>query len=61
MAKYSVEVWVVTSYRLEVDADDEAAAEKAAESTLQEHHVRDAGGMYEDNWQDVMSAEKVTA
>jgi hypothetical protein len=54
--RYQVEVWVITSYHLTVEAPDADAAEKQAEGLLSEGHVRDFGGVWADNWQDVMSA-----
>lgn len=58
--QYTVEVWVVISYHLTVEAPDAEAAEEQAKALLSESHVRDAGGVYEDTWQDVMSAEEMT-
>jgi hypothetical protein len=57
--RYRVEVWVVTSYHLTVEARDEDDAEQQAKGLLSESHVRDAGGEYADSWQDVMSAEEL--
>jgi hypothetical protein len=59
MKNFKVEVWVVTSYHLTVEAPDAEAAEAEAKRTLSESHVRDAGGEYGDSWQDVMSAEEL--
>jgi hypothetical protein len=58
--RYQVEVWVITSYHLTVEAPDADAAEDQAKGLLAESHVRDLGGVYEDNWQDVMSTEETT-
>jgi hypothetical protein len=60
MKNFKVEVWVVTSYHLTVEAPDAEAAEAEAKRMLSESHVRDAGGEYGDSWQDVMSAEETT-
>jgi len=60
MKSFKVEVWVVTSYHLTVEAPDADAAEAEAKGLLSEAHVRDAGGVYEDSWQDIMSAEETT-
>ena len=60
MKNFTVEVWVITSYHLTVEAPDADAAEDQAKALLSESHVRDLGGVYEDNWQDVMSAEETT-
>jgi hypothetical protein len=58
--RYQVEVWVITSYRLPIEAPDADAAEAQAKGLLAESHIRDLGGVYDDNWQDVMDAEETT-
>lgn len=60
MKTFEVEVWQVTSYRVQVDAEDAEDAERQVKSSLRESHVRDIGGKYEDSWQDVMNAEEMT-
>jgi hypothetical protein len=55
---FKVEVWVIQSYYLTVEAESADAAENEAHSTLQEMSVEDAGAAYGDRWQDVMSAEE---
>jgi hypothetical protein len=60
MKRYQVDVWVITSYTMDVLADSEDDAEERAKRVLEESHVRDVGGVYEDNWQDVMNAQELT-
>jgi hypothetical protein len=60
MKNFKVEIWVIQSYHLTVEAEDADAAENAAHSTLQEMSAEDAGAAYGDSWQDVMNAEEMT-
>jgi hypothetical protein len=55
--EFRVEIWVVTSKYLTVEADSAKAAEKKAERLLAEDSPRSLGAVYEDSWVDVMSAE----
>jgi len=59
MKSFKVEIWVVTSYHLTIEAESADAAENAVHSTLQEMSAEDAGAAYGDIWQDVMSAEEL--
>lgn len=55
--KYMVEIWEISSYFIEVEADTEDSASTEANRIIQEMTPEAYGCEYGDKWLDVMDAE----